>query len=448
MPKRSTTKNTSDLAGKLADLAQKINVDPTDPRFWQSHFKPVAVEGLKLAHEAKAAGLGEQAIGYLIPLATYLGLAAEFDRAIEAGTLAVEFASAIEESQEPYAAAILPLAYAIGEHESQSKAKKLLKEALRIREKLHGKQSLPVAEVLYHLGGLARNSVELDDSFEYFERCMKIREALLPSDHVDQAAALDAFGLSHYYLDRPEGVDYVKRALDIRERTLPGDHPWLAESLNNLAMFYELLEEDFDKAAMYRRCLAISEKWYGPAHSEIAIHAENLGMTLQEQGEFAEAEALFRRVIQMTEQLHGDSAESLPMHIQALVDCLCKADKPEEAAQWMQRGVKLLRDHEENSESKLRWLCQFANSCSELHLEQEAIEIYLEIIDSASELEDPEFEVAVLENLASSLEAIGEVEAALERYNQALQCATAEFGSKSEQAADLRLRIRFLKENN
>ncbi len=101
-----------------------------------------------------------------------------------------------------------------------------------------------MAEVLYHLGGLARNSVELDDSYEYFERCIKIREALLPSDHVDLAAALDAYGLSHYYLDRPEGVDYIKQALEIRERVLPDDHPWLAESLNNLAMFYELLDED------------------------------------------------------------------------------------------------------------------------------------------------------------------------------------------------------------
>ncbi len=91
---------------------------------------------------------------------------------------------------------------------------------------------------------------------------------------------------------------------------------------------------------------------------------------------------------------------------------------------------------------------QFANSCSELHLEQTAIEIYLEIIDWASEIDDPEFEVAILENLASSFEAIGKLRLPSSVNNQALQRATAEFGSKSEQAADLRLRIRFLKENN
>ncbi len=44
MPKRSATKQHERLASKLADLVQKLNVDPTDPRFWQSHFKPAAVE--------------------------------------------------------------------------------------------------------------------------------------------------------------------------------------------------------------------------------------------------------------------------------------------------------------------------------------------------------------------------------------------------------------------
>ncbi len=435
---------TKSLVDQISALNAKTDINPVDPRYWKTHFQPFVSDSLQLASQARQAGVGDQAIPLLVRMATYLGIAEDFERAIEAGTLATEIALEVHgKDSEPYAAALVPLAYAVGSHDAQAKAMKQLKTSLRIREKLHKRASLPVAETLYHLGGLAREALEIENSFDYLERCYEIRQALLPEDHLDLAAALDAFGLAHYYLHREEGLEYVEKAFKIRERLLPDDHPWIAESINNCALFYELIEADFDKEAMYRRCLAISEKWYGPAHSEIATHAENLAILLQDQGEFEEAETLFRRVVDMNYSMHGQDAEGLPLHISCLVDCLIHQNNQEEATLWIERGVQLLTQQAE-SESKRYLLCNFANHYSALGLETEAVDLYRRVISKLKATRDPSFLVTILDNLGSSLKALGKHEEAIEAYARAHKTASKEFGPNSQQVAELLLALRAL----
>lgn len=428
----------SKLESLLAELSDKTDVDPADPRFWKTHYESAEEAVLQLAGQADAAGLGEDGIRVLTRMSNYFGLSGKFQQAIEVGSIAKKFAAdQAGKNSEAYAATLVPLGFAIGQHESQTKARKMLMESLRIREKLHGSESLSVAESLYALGSLQRESMEAEDSFASFSRCLDIRRALLPADHLDLAAALDAFGLSHYYLDRIDGLDYVKQAYEIREKKLPEDHPWLAESLNNLAMFYEQQGVDFDKVATFRRCLAISEKWYGPMHSEIAVHSENLGMALQEEGALDEAEQLFHRVIAMNEAMHGSSAECLPLHINVLVDCLIDADKEDEALDWINQGLKLLRAQEENSESKRNLLHRFANHYSSLGLEEQAIALYNELLGLLKTDSDPELEIATLCDLAASYIESDEAGQAAVCYRRALRIAQEEFGKGSAEEKEV-----------
>ncbi len=307
----------------LLSLDEWLSANPTDPRFWRTQYAPMSRHAVAAGRHALTGAHGEAAVQMLTRVATYLNLASRFDESIEAGTLARDLAKKyFGRDSEPFAAACVALGNVVAEHENKSRGRKLLNDALKIREALHGRRSLPVANSLLHLGALCRNQQKFEESYDHFELCLEIRESLLPPDHLDVAEALDAFGLSHYYREMPEGIDFVERGLEIRGKVLPEDHPWLAESLNNLALFLEQSGVHADFESIYRRCLAISETWYGPLHVEICTHAENLAMLLRDQGRFVEAEELFRKVILMEEAMHGAECDLLPTHIHELVMCL------------------------------------------------------------------------------------------------------------------------------
>ena len=435
----------STLSDLVVHLDKWLEPDPYDPRFWRTHYEPMRGHIMSIAGHAKAKDQGQLVVSMLTRLAIYLGLAMQFEGAIEAATLASELAKKhFGKESEAYAATLIPLANAVRECDSKSKAQKLLKESLKIREKLFGRRSLPVSDTLLHLGNLGHQQLNIESAFDYHELSVEIREKLLPADHLDLAASLDAFGLSNIYMERFEGVEFTERAYAIRERLLPEDHPWLAESLNNLALFYEEIKPDADFEGMYRRCLSISEKWYGPVHVEIATHAENLALLLKETGQKEEAESLFRRVVAMKEQLHGANSEDLPGSIHELAEFLCDSGRHEEAVQWIERGLSIMREWQDNDDAKRMLLCQFGHRYLEIGEQVEAIALYEEALALAEDSEEPEWIVNLLSNQSLAFKAIGETEKAKERLNSALEIARREFGKNSLQVSELLLEQRTL----
>lgn len=193
--KRQAPVDESLLLDLIAYIDKWCEVDPYDPRFWRTHYEPLCEHILSVVEHAQTKQQGQLVVGMLTRLSTYLGLAMQFERAIEVGARATELAkSHFGKESEPYAAALIPLANAVRECDSKAKAQKLLKESLKIREKLFGRRSLPVSDTLLHLGNLCHQQLNLEAALDYHELSVEIREKLLPADHLDLAASLTLVG--------------------------------------------------------------------------------------------------------------------------------------------------------------------------------------------------------------------------------------------------------------
>ncbi len=74
-----------------------------------------------------------------------------------------------------------------------------------------------------------------------------------------------------------------------REEVLGPEHPDVAQSLNNLALLYQVQGNYAEAEPLYRRSLAIYEKVLGPEHPKVAQSLENYAALLRETGRADEA---------------------------------------------------------------------------------------------------------------------------------------------------------------
>ncbi|HEX2645477.1 MAG TPA: tetratricopeptide repeat protein [Thermoanaerobaculia bacterium] len=224
-------------------------------------------------------------------------------------------------------------------------ARPLLEEALAIRERLHGREHLEVAETLARLGALARLSGK-GDAVPPLRRALAIREARLGRDSPEVADLLNALGttlatqghsgeaelllrrslalrerlwgdrdprvaqvlhnLSGLALQRAridEARQLLRRALAIREAALPEDDPDLTGSREALALVLIARKDtEAEGVRLLERVAADREKVYGPEHPELARTLLNLGLTLSDLGDAATARRHLERSLAIDER--------------------------------------------------------------------------------------------------------------------------------------------------
>jgi CHAT domain-containing protein/Tfp pilus assembly protein PilF len=102
-----------------------------------------------------------------------------------------------------------------------------------------------------------------------------------------------------------EALALAERVREIRERILGADHLDVAQSLNGLALIYEMRSEYAKAEQLYERSLAIREKAQGPEHPDFAIVLGNLAQLYVHRGEYAKAESFFERTLAIAEKAMG-----------------------------------------------------------------------------------------------------------------------------------------------
>lgn len=108
-------------------------------------------------------------------------------------------------------------------------AQQHLERALRIQEKLHGKEHPAIADTLIQLATLAQTREQYDLAKQQLQRCISIREKLLGKNHFHTALALN--NLAYVYqleTDYPNALALYKRAVAICEKAFGDD----AKNLN------------------------------------------------------------------------------------------------------------------------------------------------------------------------------------------------------------------------
>jgi tetratricopeptide (TPR) repeat protein len=199
-------------------------------------------------------------------------------------------------------------------------AEKLFQQALE-------KRTAEAAEAAYQLGRLAESRVDYGQAEKYYRQALQLQ----PDNPVYlNAAGKLSWTLGHY----PESEKLLKRALELREKSLKPDDPDIGQSLNNLALLYEVQEKYSEAEPLFRRALAIWEK---SEHPDVVASLNNLAALYYAQGRYGEAEPLYRRALAILEKtpehpklavcldnlavlyrVQGRYGESEPLHQRAL----------------------------------------------------------------------------------------------------------------------------------
>ena len=221
-------------------------------------------------------------------------------------------------------------------------ARALLLQALALRRRTDGPDSLDVAQTLTQLGMVARLRGDSIGADTLLRRALALREAALPAGHKDVGATLSELAvlrLSQSRLADAEslyarvlpidstvmateparlannlsGLGAVKvqrgrlaaaeslltAAIRMQERSLPSDHPDVASTRNILGTVYFFQDRYRDALLTYRQSLDVLERTLGDSHADVGAAHSNIGEAHWKLKEYREAEPRFRRALEI-----------------------------------------------------------------------------------------------------------------------------------------------------
>ncbi len=264
-------------------------------------------------------------------------------------------------------------------------AQPLLERSLALRRRIHGPQSLEVAESLDHLSKLAADRLHLDAAEKLLRQSLAMRRRLLGDGDVEVATTLNQLGelllqkgapaaeieriqqkalaiareakepaavaqsLLHLARARQAAGDYdgaeklFREGLAIERRALRAGDPQLHR---DQAAFGEILinRGKFAEAEkVLRESLAAQRKILGDGHPDVATTMGNLAMAAYENGHLAEAEAFNREVLSLVRTHYGPSHWLVPIVLGNLAASLQAQLRVAEAVPYLEEALEVRR---------------------------------------------------------------------------------------------------------
>lgn len=184
-----------------------------------------------------------------------------------------------------------------------TEAEPLMRRALEIAEKLHGRDSIDIAIRLTNLGMLLKVTGRPQDAEPLLRKAVEI--FFRPGERPDDATrALNVLALILMERKRfPEAESLLRKALAIDEES--GDQPLIAVGLHNLALLLGSVGRPVEAEPVIRRSLEISRQIYGDGHPRTARKMQILAGILRDLGRPEEAESLFRQALSTLEDVLG-----------------------------------------------------------------------------------------------------------------------------------------------
>jgi len=230
----------------------------------------------------------------------------------------------------------------------------LFKEAVELVPDGH---ELKKAEYLQKWGNAASDAGLYDESQIALEKCLAIRERLLPKDDIDLATTLNNLAELYRSQGKYEKAEPLyQKSLGIWETKLGKDHPDVATSLNNLAMLYMSQGKYEEAEPLYQKSLGIWETKLGKDHPDVATSLNNLAELYRAQGKYEEREPLYQRSLGIWETKLGKDHPHVAQSLNNLAELYRAQGKYEEAEPLYQRSLgiwetKLGKDHPHVSQS-------------------------------------------------------------------------------------------------
>jgi tetratricopeptide (TPR) repeat protein len=280
----------------------------------------------------------------------------------------------------------------------------------RLFNKLDARET---AAILHNFGYLIQQRGEYKKALEYYERSLKIKEAL--GDRSGIAYSLGQIGTIHYlHGEYEKALGNYEQVLKISEEL--GDRSSVAISLHQIGMIHYLRGEYEKALGNYEQVLKISEELGD--RSGIASSLHNIGMIHQERGEYEKALEGYEHSLKIKEKLGDRPGIAISLHQIGIIHQ--RRGEYEKALESYEHSLKI--GEELGDRSGIASSLHNIGIIHQLHGEYEkALEGYEHSLKIREELGDRSGIASSLHNIGMIHQERGEYEKALEGYEHSLK---------------------------
>ncbi len=186
-----------------------------------------------------------------------------------------------------------------------------------------------------------------EEKFKLLESSLSMRRKLLPAHHMDIAESLNQLAI--YYIEENnwhEAARLFQESLDILEETLPHNHPNVLAVMNNLATSLNKSDQSEEAITIQRQVIDRLEGVVSDSSVQMSNAHNNLAVLLTNEGNFEEAQVIFRKVLGIQEYLLGASHARVTNTKRNLAIALSYLGRTEESVQLMAEALAMLRSKE------------------------------------------------------------------------------------------------------
>ena len=181
-----------------------------------------------------------------------------------------------------------------------------LNRALKLSQRVYGKNNIKTAEVLTRLGEQAWLTGDPAKALPHLIRALEIRSGSGDQDEAGLADLLEQIGLAYRDTgDFTAGLDYFQRCLSLRTRSLGPVHPDVGQLHSNIGGLHLRAGHPQEAVVHTRRALEIIEEAHGVNHLLSSRAWSNHGTVLLRLGRTLEAIDCLKRSYEILEQVLG-----------------------------------------------------------------------------------------------------------------------------------------------
>lgn len=363
-----------------------------------------------------------------------------------------------------------------------SQAEELLKEVVRLREKVLGAEDTSTINASNRLALFYESQKRYEEAESLFKKIYELQKKVLGAEHQDaivslahlaklyhlqgrnrEAASLIDEALQtaerHWYElnkktatalkkgDYEQGIILAKQAYEYATKALGKTHQNTIISVNNLARLHVAQGQTNEAELLYKKAIQLSEKILGHEHPVTLASINSLGMVYVSMGRYSDAESYLQEALRLRKKVLGLEHEHTLTSINNLAGFYKSQGNYSEAEPLLKDALQLRKKVLGNEHpATLVSMNNLAGLYESQGHYQDAVPLYKEVLRLRKQVmgkEHPDTLVS-MSNLAGLYESQGRYQDAEPIYNEGLQISAKVLGDEHPDTLAYRNNLAFL----
>lgn len=369
--------------------------------------------------------LVDPAIGHLSwQVGLYLAERAEYSEARARLEDALEIYQKLLGAENPQVGSLLSdlglVVQALGDSRS---AHEMFERALAIQISCYGPRHQIVASTLNNLGLVEHALGGFDSARDRFVGALDILRGEFGNLHSSVAVALNNLGAAIHSLgDRESARSYLEEAVILAQAQFPENHPTIAVIRSNLGLFLLELEESAAALEHFETALRIDQEAYGINHPSHATRLGNQALAAVVQGRHDEALVLLENALAVNQGSYADDHPQLSIGFNNHALLLRETRKLNESRSQLEKALEILEKNFGDTHPHLpAILINLGNVCDVLDDLETAKKMLRRAVEASKRIYGPEHAMTAraFNDLGSLWVSLGDEESARRCFERA-----------------------------